>query len=30
VSSLVSDEMRDVIETEWLDLAAKLLPPEEE
>jgi hypothetical protein len=23
----ISDEMRDVIETEWPDLAAKLLPP---
>jgi hypothetical protein len=24
--SAISDEMRDVIETEWPDLAAKLLP----
>ena len=23
----ISDEMRDVIETEWPELAAKLLPP---
>jgi hypothetical protein len=23
----ISNEMRDVIETEWPDLAAKLLPP---
>jgi len=23
----ISDEMRDVIETEWPDLARKLLPP---
>ena len=23
----ISEEMRDVIETEWPDLAAKLLPP---
>jgi hypothetical protein len=23
----ISDEMRDVIEAEWPDLAAKLLPP---
>jgi hypothetical protein len=25
----ISDEMRDVIETEWPDLAAKLLPPKD-
>jgi hypothetical protein len=25
----ISDEMRDVIETEWPDLAAKLLPPKQ-
>jgi hypothetical protein len=25
----ISDEMRDVIETEWPELAAKLLPPKE-
>jgi hypothetical protein len=23
----ISDEMRDVVETEWPELAAKLLPP---
>jgi hypothetical protein len=26
----ISDEMRDVIETGWLELAAKLLPPKDE
>jgi hypothetical protein len=25
----ISDEMRDVIETEWPDLAAKILPPKD-
>jgi hypothetical protein len=25
----ISDEMRDVIETEWPDLAARLLPPKD-
>jgi len=27
--SAISDEIREVIETEWPDLAAKLLPPKQ-